>query len=138
MLMIIGIAKEYNVEPTKPTKIDGTYPSQFPWLRIDMWIYGALNESGDELASLIPLGKSNVANQKTKLIRNLVYWYRQEPCKCNKWLIIGRTYDFLIQFTKRVILRTQIILYYLYKLLMWQILTSSNMGLSLTSHFYLQ
>ena len=34
-----------------------------------------------------------------------------------------------------VMLQIQIILQYFYKLLMWQFFTSSNMDLSLTSHF---
>ena len=39
--------------------------------------------------------------------------------------------------TIRIILHIQTILQYFYKLLMWQILTSSNMGSLLTSYFYL-
>ena len=38
----------------------------------------------------------------------------------------------------RVMLQTQTILKYFYKLLIWYIFTSSNMDPSLTSHFYLQ
>ena len=41
-------------------------------------------------------------------------------------------------FNIRVKLQTQTILQHFYKLLMWQILTSFNMGPLLTSHFYLQ
>ena len=41
------------------------------------------------------------------------------------------------QISIRVILQSQTILQHFYKLLMWQILISSNMGSSLTSHLCL-
>ena len=41
------------------------------------------------------------------------------------------------QISIRVILQSQTILQHFYKLLMWQILISSNMGPSLTSHLCL-